>query len=61
MLGHGQTLDVEMTRVPFILWGVGGDWPEPIGPTDLRALLLEKPRPAAPAGRAGARGRAAAR
>jgi hypothetical protein len=52
MLGHGQTLDVEMTRVPFVLWGVGGDWPEPIGPTDVRALLLENlgrpPQPDAP-------------
>jgi len=41
LLGHGQSLDVELTRVPFILWGIGGDWPEPIAPSDVRGLLLE--------------------
>ena len=40
LLGHGQSLAEEQTRVPFILWGVGGDWPEPLGPADVRQLLL---------------------
>ena len=52
VLGHGQTLEAEMTRVPFVLWGIGGDWPEPIAPTDVRGLLLENlglpPQPGAP-------------
>jgi hypothetical protein len=42
LLGHGQSLDAELTRVPLILWGVGGDWPEPIGPSDLRELLFAR-------------------
>ena len=25
--------------MPFILWGFSGDWPEPIGPTDVRGLV----------------------
>lgn len=29
----------EQTRVPLILWGIGGDWPEPIGISDIRGLL----------------------
>ncbi len=48
-LGHGQQLHPAQTRVPFIVWGVGGDWPEPIGPSDVRALLarnLFQPRAA---------------
>ena len=38
-LGHGLSLTVEESRVPLILWGIGGDWPEPLGPTDIRGLL----------------------
>lgn len=38
-LGHGQSVVEEQTRVPFILWGVGGDWPEPLGLADVRGLL----------------------
>lgn len=38
-LGHGRTLRASQTRVPFILWGVGGEWPEPIGLADVRGLL----------------------
>ena len=38
-LGHGQALTQDQTRTPFILWGVGGDWPEPLGVTDIRGLL----------------------
>jgi hypothetical protein len=38
-LGHGRWLDEAQTRVPFILWGVGGDWPEPLGLADVRGLL----------------------
>jgi hypothetical protein len=46
-LGHGQAIDDAQTRVPLILWGIGGDWPEPLGMADIRALLwrnLEAPR-----------------
>jgi len=39
LLGHGQSLAPMETRVPFILWGVGGVWPEPIAPSDIRSLL----------------------
>jgi hypothetical protein len=38
-LGHGETIDDAQTRVPLILWGIGGDWPEPIGLADVRGLL----------------------
>jgi hypothetical protein len=38
-LGHGQAIDDAQTRVPFIVWGIGGDWPEPIAPSDVRGLL----------------------
>jgi hypothetical protein len=40
-LGHGQTLDPAETQIPFIVWGLGGDWPEPIASTDLRPQLLK--------------------
>jgi hypothetical protein len=40
MLGHGQTVDEAQTRVPLILVGIGGSWPEPLGLADLRGLLL---------------------
>jgi hypothetical protein len=39
-LGHGQSLDALETRVPFIVWGLGGDWREPIAASDVRQLLL---------------------
>ena len=40
-LGHGQALTDDQTRVPFILWGVGGEWPEPLGMADVRGLLQQ--------------------
>ena len=40
-LGHGQALSDDQTRTPFVLFGVGGDWPEPLGMADVRGLLLE--------------------
>jgi hypothetical protein len=40
-LGHGRSLHAVQTRVPFVLWGIGGDWPEPLGLSDVRRLLLE--------------------
>jgi hypothetical protein len=39
LLGHGQALDSSQTQVPLILWGIGGDWPEPSAPSDLRDLI----------------------
>ena len=39
VLGHGQFLDASQTQVPFVLWGIGGDWPEPLGLADVRGLL----------------------
>lgn len=38
-LGHGQQVVEAQTRVPFILWGIGGTWPEPLGAADVRGLL----------------------
>ncbi len=38
-LGHGQSLTAAQTRVPLILSGIGGDWPEPIGMSDIRDQL----------------------
>jgi hypothetical protein len=38
-LGHGRSLRSSQTRVPFILWGLGGEWPEPLGLADVRSLL----------------------
>lgn len=38
-LGHGRSLRASQTRVPFLVWGLGGDWPEPIGLADVRGLL----------------------
>lgn len=40
MLGHGQSVDASQSRVPLIVNGIGGVWPEPIGLADLRGLLL---------------------
>ena len=39
VLGHGLALDVAQTRVPLVLAGLGGEWPEPIGLSDVRAAL----------------------
>jgi len=51
VLGHGLALDVAQTRVPLVVTGMGGDWPEPIGLSDVRAALqrsLAKPRGSEP-------------
>ncbi len=40
MLGHGQAVDELQSRVPLIVVGIGGTWPEPIGMADLRGLVL---------------------
>jgi hypothetical protein len=39
MLGHGA-VDAIQSRVPLIVVGVGGVWPEPLGLSDLRGLVL---------------------
>jgi hypothetical protein len=52
-LGHGRSVHQAQTRVPFILWGIGGDWPEPLGLADVRGLLLRHlPRGEGPVPRA---------
>ncbi len=38
-LGHGQTLDRVQSRVPLIVRGIDGNWPEPLGLSDIRGLL----------------------
>ena len=38
-LGHGLALDEAQTQVPLVLSGIGGDWPEPIGMSDVRGAL----------------------
>jgi hypothetical protein len=38
-LGHGHSLDDEQTRVPLVVRGIGGEWPEPLGIADVRGLL----------------------
>jgi hypothetical protein len=38
-LGHGSRLDDAQSRVPLILWGIGGEWPQPLGLSELRWLL----------------------
>lgn len=54
-LGHGQSLLADQARVPFILWRIGGAWPEPIAPSDIRGLLdrnlFAAPREASPRAR----------
>lgn len=40
MLGHGLSLDGVQTRVPFIVGGLSGAWPEPLGLADVRGLLV---------------------
>jgi hypothetical protein len=47
-LGHGQDLDDAQTRVPFIVAGLGGRWPEPLGVADVRGLLLRNLREPGP-------------
>lgn len=42
LLGHGLFISTIETRVPLVLWGVGGDWPEPLGLSDLRGLLQQR-------------------
>ena len=39
-LGHGQGLGEIQTRVPLIVWGIGGEWPEPVAISDVRELLV---------------------
>jgi len=39
VLGHGLALDAAQTRVPLVVAGLGGEWPEPIGLSDVRAAL----------------------
>jgi len=39
-LGHGRRLDRRQTQVPLIVYGTGGVWPEPLGASDVRGLLL---------------------
>lgn len=53
-LGHGHEFSDAQTRVPLVLWGVGGVWPEPIAPSDIRGLIdrnLFLPRPGLPRAR----------
>ena len=38
-LGHGLSVDPQETRIPFIVWGFGGQWTVPLGPSDVRGLL----------------------
>jgi hypothetical protein len=40
LLGHGQTVDDAQARVPLIVVGLGGQWPEPLAVSDLRGLIL---------------------
>jgi sulfatase-like protein len=39
VLGHGLSLDTAQTRIPLIVAGLGGEWPEPAGLSDLRGML----------------------
>jgi hypothetical protein len=38
-LGHGQSLRPEQSRVPLVVRGIGGDWPEPLGIAELRGIV----------------------
>jgi hypothetical protein len=38
-LGHGQELTDVHARVPLILWGPAGEWPEPLALPEVRGLL----------------------
>ena len=51
VLGHGLLLATEETRVPLVLWGARGEWPEPISIADVRPFLqrsLSIPREGTP-------------
>jgi hypothetical protein len=48
MLGHGQAVDAAQSRVPLVVTGMGGVWPEPLGMSDLRGLILTHLFEAAP-------------
>ena len=52
VLGHGLALDATQTRVPLVIAGLDGDWPEPLGLSDFRAALQRSlaisPGPAPP-------------
>ena len=39
LLGHGLALSREETRVPLVVSGLGGDWPEPFALSDLRGAI----------------------
>jgi Sulfatase len=54
VLGHGLALDSTQTRVPLVVVGLGGVWPEPLGLSDVRASLQR----ALEAGDAGSHARA---
>lgn len=54
VLGHGRTLHDSETRIPLILVGFDGDWPEPLALSDLRGLLSRHlPNAGRPGSRAG--------
>ena len=40
MLGHGQSVADNQSRVPLVVVGLDGEWPEPVGMADLRGLIL---------------------
>lgn len=40
LLGHGQALDDAQTRVPLLVRGLAGKWPQPIGLADIRGLMV---------------------
>lgn len=51
-LGHGQSVASRESRIPLIVKGVGGSWPEPLAISEIRSLLLDQlagePRPHGP-------------
>lgn len=51
ILGHGQRISADLTRVPLIVRGIGGDWPELIASSDLRGLISRDLPTAAPGAR----------
>ncbi len=55
VLGHGLALDATQTRVPLVVVGLDGTWPEPFGLTDMRAALQHSLAEAAGDGPARAR------
>jgi hypothetical protein len=40
MLGHGQSVADNQSRVPLVAVGMSGEWQEPLGMADLRRLIL---------------------